>query len=373
MEVTEGTVTVEVPEQPDEGVGEAVFFNPRQELNRDVTVAALSAYRERAGLSAPSYLDATAASGIRGVRAAAAGWRVTCCDHDDEAVALARANLARNGLEGAVVHRDANAFMHEHRRGFDAVDVDPFGTPVPFVDAATRASRRLLCVTATDTAPLCGAHFRSGVRSYGAVPLNTEYHAEMGVRVLLSALARTAARYDVGVTPLLTHASDHYVRTYLDLDARATAADRALEELGHVDHCRDCLYREASRGLLAHPAEVCPNCGADVRTAGPLWLGPVRDREFVARVREHLDDSMGTGRRARRLLDRLEAELDAPTHYDQHELCELWGEPASAMDEFLEALRAAGHRASRTHYGGTTFKTDADVAAIHAARPDVSP
>ena len=37
------------------------------------------------------------------------------------------------------------------------------------------------------------------------------------------------------------------------------------------------------------------------------------------------------------------------------------------MDEFLEALRAAGHDASRTHYGGTTFKTDAGVAAIRAA------
>jgi tRNA (guanine26-N2/guanine27-N2)-dimethyltransferase len=29
------------------------------------------------------------------------------------------------------------------------------------------------------------------------------------------------------------------------------------------------------------------------------------------------------------------------------------------MDEFLAGLRAAGHEASRTHYGGTTLKTDA--------------
>jgi tRNA (guanine26-N2/guanine27-N2)-dimethyltransferase len=37
------------------------------------------------------------------------------------------------------------------------------------------------------------------------------------------------------------------------------------------------------------------------------------------------------------------------------------------MAEFLDALRAAGHAASRTHYGGTTFKTDAGVAAIRDA------
>jgi tRNA (guanine26-N2/guanine27-N2)-dimethyltransferase len=37
------------------------------------------------------------------------------------------------------------------------------------------------------------------------------------------------------------------------------------------------------------------------------------------------------------------------------------------MDEFLETLREAGYAASRTHYGGTTFKTDATRAEIGAA------
>ena len=37
------------------------------------------------------------------------------------------------------------------------------------------------------------------------------------------------------------------------------------------------------------------------------------------------------------------------------------------MDTFIENLRAAGYEASRTHYGGTTVKTDADVAGIRDA------
>jgi tRNA (guanine26-N2/guanine27-N2)-dimethyltransferase len=40
------------------------------------------------------------------------------------------------------------------------------------------------------------------------------------------------------------------------------------------------------------------------------------------------------------------------------------------MDEFLERLRAAGFEASRTHYGGTTLKTDAtpaEMASLFAA------
>ena len=365
MYVEEGDVTVEVPEQPDAGVGDAVFFNPDQELNRDVTVATLRTLREESLVpETPSYLDATAATGVRGVRAAAAGYDATLCDRDPDAVALCEANLTRNDLAGEVVHRDANAYMHES--GHDVVDVDPFGTPIPFADAAFRSARSVVAVTATDTAPLCGAHFHSGVRSYSAVPRNTEYHAEMGLRVLTSALVRTAARYDLAARPLLSHASDHYARTYLSLESGATPANEAIDDLGYVHHCPDCLYREHERGLVADPPDACPNCGGSTVAAGPLWLAGLHDAEFVRTVRSRVGEEMGTAETARDMLATVADELDRPTHYDQHRLCKAWGRPATAMADFLDALRAAGHEASRTHYGGTTFETDADVARIRS-------
>jgi tRNA (guanine26-N2/guanine27-N2)-dimethyltransferase len=371
MRVTEGGVEFAVPDARDganEGRGDDVFYNPTQELNRDVTVAVLRAYGEREP-RANSYLDATTASGVRALRAAAEGWDVTAADHDPDAAALARENFARADLPGAVVERDANALMHEST--FDVIDVDPFGTPIPFADAAFVGARDLVCVTATDTAPLCGAHFESGVRSYGAVPRNTDYHPEMGLRILCSALVRTAARYDTAARPICSHVSRHYARTYLELDGRATAADACIDELGYVHHCEDCLTREAADGLVARPPATCPACGSDrVVTAGPLWLGPIRDAEFVAAVREAVDDGMGEAARARRLLTTLETELDEPTHYDQHRLCKQWSRSAPAMDDFLDDLRAAGFDASRAHYGGTTFKTDASVAEIEAATAD---
>ena len=85
MRVDEGNVVVEVPEQDGDGVGSDVFFNPVQELNRDITVAVLRAYGDREP-RAETYLDATAASGVRGVRAAKEGWDVTCADIDPDAV-----------------------------------------------------------------------------------------------------------------------------------------------------------------------------------------------------------------------------------------------------------------------------------------------
>ena len=369
MLVEEGGVAVEVPEASGGGEGAAddVFFNETQELNRDLTVATLSAFREREP-RAETYLDAMTASGIRGVRAAANGWDATLADLDPDAVDLAASNLARNDLGGEVVERDANSLLHDHDRVFDVVDVDPFGSPIPFADAAFANARNLVCVTATDTAPLCGAHFESGVRKYSATPRNTDYHAEMGLRILLGAMARTAARYDVGVTPILSHVSDHYVRTYLELHHRATDANEALDELGHVYHCQQCLHREHEYGLIADPVDECPRCGgSQVLTAGPLWLGPAHEEAFAASVREHLTGEMGEASQAFHLLQTIESELHEPTHYDQHRLYSQWGEPAVGMDEFLDTLRDAGLAASRTHFGGTTFKTDGSLADVEAA------
>ncbi|MFB6360873.1 MAG: 50S ribosomal protein L11 methyltransferase, partial [Halobacteriales archaeon] len=284
--VREGGVELRIPEQPEAGAGEAVFYNPDMVLNRDVTVAALRAFRERVP-EATTYLDANTATGVRAVRAAADGWDVTALDVDHDAVALTRDNLSRNDLDATVRARDANRELHRHR--YDVVDIDPFGPPIPFVDAAVRGTRQLLCVTATDTAPLCGAHFDAGVRRYDAVPRNTEYHREMGLRILLSALVRTAARHDIGVEPVLSHATRHYVRTYLAIDRGATPADAAREQLGYLHHCDACLNRSTDTARFPDPPERCLNCDQDqLLTAGPLWLGAIRDRAFVRTAREQL-------------------------------------------------------------------------------------
>ena len=368
MQIEEGGLSITVPESRDgasEGTGGGVFFNPTQELNRDVTVAVLRAYRDREP-RADSYLDAMAASGIRGVRAANEGYSVTCADVDPDAVELAGENLAANDLDGETVHRDVNALLYENV--FDVVDLDPYGTPIPFADPAFANARNLVCVTATDTAPLCGAHQNSGIRKYGAVPQNTDYHPEMGLRTLISALVRTAARYDKAARPIVSHVSRHYARTYLELNSGARAADDCIDELGYVDQCEDCLWREPTHGLIAGPVDACPECGSNrVLTAGPLWLGPVADPEFARDVRGEVTDDMGEAKRARKLLDRVAEELDTPTHYDQHRLYKEWGEAAIGMDDFLRQLRQAGFEATRAHYRGTAFKTDASIPEMREA------
>jgi len=138
--------------------------------------------------------------------------------------------------------------------------------------------------------------------------------------------------------------------------------------VGYVDGCEDCLWREATPGLIADPTETCPVCGGErVLTAGPIWLGPVADHEFARSVRAAVSDDMGEAKRARKLLSRVATELDTPTHYDQHRLYKQWGEPAIGMAEFVDRLHAAGHEASRAHYRGTAVKSTASIPEMRAA------
>ena len=60
---------------------------------------------------------------------------------------------------------------------FDAVDLDPYGTPAMLLDSAVQSLSEggLLMVTATDMAVLCGNNPDSCWSKYGSFPLHRAY------------------------------------------------------------------------------------------------------------------------------------------------------------------------------------------------------
>ena len=334
---------------------EGVFFNPRMRLNRDIGVAMVRA------LGISEYLDGLSASGIRGLRAAGEVGveKVTLNDVSPVAYQCILRNIARNDLQRCeACCYNANALMHE--RHFEAVDLDPFGSPSPFLSAASRSALSYLFVTATDTAPLCGAHLKSGIRKYMALPVKTDYHREMGARILLGLAARELARLDKAMEPLLTHATEHYVRTYLRVLHGAKLADHCLEKIGFIEHCFACGNFRA----LAEPrTEPCTNCGGRTVLAGPLWLGKIQDRRTIEMAVPYVDEM---NKSARKLLESCCNEEDVPMYYDHHRLCRRLSITPKKVDELVMALRESGWKASRTHFTGIGIKTDAGVKDVEA-------
>lgn len=351
---------------------ETVFYNPEMALNRDINVlmtdVAVDQLISKKGFDRKTieYIDAFSATGIRGLRIAKdVGISVILNDRKQEAFDTIKKNIEHNDLKlnAAAYKIDANVLLHSRNAAF--VDIDPFGSPTAFLDAAASCASFYLGITATDTAPLCGAHLKSGMRKYASVPLNNEFHSEMGLRILLGSIARSMAKYEKGMKVLLSHATRHYVRCYVQVLRGPARADKTMEEIGYLAWCPICGTRETKKGLAVFMDPKCTECHHMRKISGPLWLGVTKDTSVCQSAFLSIKKfSLSRPKDAEKLLSACIEELDIPFFYDQHKLCEELGISATSMNAFLEKIKEKGYPASRTHYSGTSFKTKAPLAVI---------
>lgn len=218
---------------------------------------------------------------------------------------------------------DACTLMYNHRdpkTRVDMVDLDPYGTAAPFIDAAIGAINDggLLAVTCTDLAVLAGSNYPEKCFSnYGGVCCNAEYSHEVALRLVLHSLAQTAARYGRTITPLLSFSIDFYVRLFVRVDTKASEVKKLLVNTGPVYICTYCesptvqpfgrvVEKTGAKGnvntiyksIQAPTApQKCTECRQPHHVAGPMWLGPIQDPEFAARVLKSIEgeqDKYGT-------------------------------------------------------------------------------
>jgi len=352
-----------------------VFYNPAMELNRDLAVLALQAYQKMLGREI-SVCEPLTGCGIRGVRFAVEVDGVRKASMNDislEATKLAKFNVERNALAErvSVANEDANLFLSRYaapRKRFDFIDIDPFGSPVPYLDAAVRALRDggLLALTATDMAPLCGVHPKACVRRYGGKPLRTEYCHELAVRLLIGCLTMMAAKHEIGIKAMFSHSTDHYIRVYAAARYGARQADKSLRMMGYVLHCFSCFHRETSGGIVSPLKTKCAECGSRLNVAGPLWLGKISDKDFCSSMKKEADGRrLKQGKRILRLLSLVQGEADASvTYYVIDKICDKLNLPVPPLIEVVDGIKRAGFEATLTHFNTKGVKTNAPANVV---------
>ncbi|MCD6243549.1 tRNA (guanine(10)-N(2))-dimethyltransferase [Candidatus Bathyarchaeota archaeon] len=377
--INEGKVRVLVPkleafvEKPgDYAPSKApVFYNPVMEMNRDFAVIALQVYQKEVGRGL-HVCEPLAGCGVRGIRFAVeveGVERVILNDINPKAFELIKFNVKENRLEDKVIVQnvDANFLLSSYaapKKRFDYIDIDPFGSPAPYIDSSVRALRSggLLALTSTDLAPLCGVHPKACIRKYGARPLRTEYCQELAVRILLGSLAKTAAKHDVGIKPVFSYYANHYVRVYARMFHGARKADKSLKEVGYVYHCFKCFHRETAKGLFNLEKKKCPKCGEKMSVAGSLWIGKLVDKEYCEKLVEELSKrrELKNGKRMRKILNLIIEEVDGPpTYFDVGEISDKFGCLTPSPRKVVAKLHKERFFASLTHFKSTGIRTDA--------------
>ena len=380
--IREGKVQVLVPKLEAYGVVPSdyapsrapVFYNPVMEFNRDLTVLAFQAFQSMVNHEI-SICDPFTSQGVRGLRFAAEikkVKKVLISDINEQACKLAKHNVQLNGLEDkiAVKHKDANAILScnaSPKKRFDIVDIDPFGTPVPFIDSAVRAIKNngLLASTATDLAPLCGVHAKACIRKYGGRPLRTEYCHELAVRLLAGCTATVAAKHDIGIKVLFSHSSEHYIRLYTQIAYGAKKSDESIKALGYILHCFNCYHRETTHQPFRNLQ--CPECGSKMDWAGPLWIGNIFDQNFIeAIMKQNKSVAFKNSSRITKLLSLTKDETSASiTYFVVDKLSGKLGLPSPSIQSFISALHKDGFQAVQTHFNTRGVRTDAPVSLMH--------
>ncbi len=290
--------------------------------------------------------EMTSATGVRGLRLLRESGvfrSFAFSEANPEAAGVLRENVAR--FPGASAF-EGDARIPPPGAPFDYVDLDPYGTPVPFVPVAVAAVRPggVLAVTATDMMVLAGAQPAACAQRYGARPVRGRLGPEGGLRILLAHLSHEAERQGRSIRPLLAYSRDHYVRAYLEV----------VDRLPHP----------APVGVIEPERWHGPFVGSR-GPYGPMWLGPLFDPALVARLAT--PEGAARPREIERLIARLQEEVtvDRPFYFEANLLAAKLGLPMPlSLASVQQGLRSLGFRAARTHARPEGFRTDAPREAV---------
>ncbi|KAK8200043.1 S-adenosyl-L-methionine-dependent methyltransferase [Phyllosticta capitalensis] len=385
-------------------------------------------------------LDALSASGLRALRYAKEipfATSITGNDLSPDAVKAMKLNVIHNQVEDVVKPNAGNAMAHMYqfvgedlttasKPKYHVIDLDPYGTAVPFLDGALQAviDGGLLCVTCTDAGVFNSFGYPEKAYSlYGGLPIKGHHAHEGGLRLILHSIASTAAKYGIAIEPLLSLSIDFYARVFVRV--RKSPADvkflagksmlvyncdsgcgawttQYIGKTSQVQGKKGPFYKYGMAQGPSVPAN-CSHCGFKTHIAGPMYGGPLHNPAFIERILGYLPeldkDVYATTERIEGMLRTAHDETlfsppdsaspyvqppkgpkpkdnpiipqidptlqDAhPFYFDISALARVLHCQAPSSAAVKGALRHAGYRTTRTHCRPGAIKTDAPWAVV---------
>ncbi|KAE9391642.1 N2 N2-dimethylguanosine tRNA methyltransferase [Gymnopus androsaceus JB14] len=270
---------------------------------------------------------------------------------------------------------DACTLLYSHRTDrVDVVDLDPYGTAAPFIDAAIQAVKDegLLCITCTDLSILATNNYPEKCFSnYGGLP---------ALRLVLHTASTSASRYGRYIEPLLSLSIDFYVRLFIRVNTSPSQVKRAVIKTATYYICTSCqsFYEQPLARLVEKQGagdnvnllfktqpgppvgNKCAECDSILHLAGPMWSGPIHDTDFVSKVLEHTEtntEQYGTAARMKGMLTVAKEELHTPFYFTPTKVAGFFHCQTPSLEETTSALLHAGHQVSRSHASPGSLKT----------------
>ena len=388
-EIKEGEVTLLVPAQAVtqmEPPKFPAFFNPAAKFNRDISILIYRHFIDQSRKNI-RFVDSMCGLGARGVRVGKEIPQIQKVVFND--FNLLSAQTAKvNAMINNIYHK--SDFFNSETCNFlscktnldnraTVIDLDPFGTPAPFLDCILRGVENdgMISITATDTAVLQGVYPRVCYRKYYGIPLRTRYSLEIGTRLLLSSTALVASRLDLYIYPIFAHSYRNYVRIYCKVSKSNYLANKISDKLGYILHCFECGYR----GLMKkNPSDIeCPLCQKRMRMGGPLWVSHMFDKNVILKILAEIVQSeakmTNMVRYVKQNKDPIKKFFEIaskelghiPYHYNSDEFGKIMKNSTHPLSKIIDKLIHDGYDTSPTIFSSTGFKTEANIQEIKSS------
>jgi len=344
--VKEGAIKVKVPKVKSVSKEMGVFYNPVMSINRDISVLLLKSLNKNNMLIA----DPLAASGVRSIRflkelKKGKIKKIYINDQNQKAVKSIKQNLALNGIKIndkkiIIKNNDANLLLL-NSTGFDYIDIDPFGNPNYFLDAACKRIARngILAVTATDTSSLSGTFPKACLRKYWAKPKKDAVMHETGLRILIRKVQLVASQYEKALVPVFSYSKDHYMRIFLRCEKGKSKVNDVLKMQDYFNE------------------------------AGPMWIGKLWDEKLALKIYKISikDKIFSKNRELIKFLEIIkdESKINTVGFYDLHDICKKNKfRTLPKKDVILRKIKKAGFKASETHFKGEGVRSNIPYSGL---------
>ncbi len=321
-----------------------VFYNPEKEFDRTLSLDFLRAVDPKDFI----ICDLLAASGIRGIRMAKeiGVKKLILNDANPSAYKLIKANLRLNKIKAETYNQEANRFLLNNEDYYEYLDIDPFGSPIKFIQNGIKKVRKdgFLAITATDSATLVGTYPKKCERIYSAVNSRTDFKHEVGLRILIKKAIEISMSQEMALIPVFSHRTRHYFRAYFQVKRnRRSMCDKLREEIGYIWYDRKTM----DRGIYYIGEKT------NKKIIGPMWLGKLCDEKIVKNIKHPF---------AKTLLE--ECKINVPWYFHIHKLYSKIGKRPIKTEDVLEKVKKAGFKASKTHFEDLGIKTNANLREI---------
>lgn len=329
-----------------------VFYNPVMKLNRDISMLVIKTYFSNIRTKKIKFCDPMGASGIRELRflkdIPEIFEKITIGDISSDAIKNIENNFKENKLSMKKIELTrADAINTIASQFYDFIEIDPFGSPVPFIDIAVQRIKHkgILSCTATDTSALCGTYPKTGLRRYGIRIEKTYYYDEIGLRNLISYVQIQTAKYDKCATPIVSYVCDHYYKVFFVIEEGKNNATNSVRDLGYINWDKKTQENIISKYEIEN-------------SIGKTFLGPLQNKEFILKLIGNIH-LISDQKKILKLLEKLHEEIDYIGYFNPDKLeKEFKFSSRLKYDKIIEKVREEGFEISRVHNNPIGLKTN---------------